>query len=241
MGRRKFLLSSGAWGFAGAAHVAAARPAAKGESSMTHVVLAGDSVFDNGAYVAGGPDVVRQLRPLLPDGFRATLRARDGATISGIASQVAQLPADASHLVISIGGNDALGEVGALEQATRSVADALDVLAAVRDRFQRDYRAMLDRVQELRLDTAICTIYEARFPDPMLRRAAATALTALNDGITREAFARNLTLIDLRLICDNDEDFANPIEPSLRGGDKIARAILRFATNTPRPQVIARS
>jgi hypothetical protein len=35
---------------------------------MTHIVLLGDSIFNNAAYVAGGPDVVRQLRDVLPGG-----------------------------------------------------------------------------------------------------------------------------------------------------------------------------
>jgi hypothetical protein len=34
-----------------------------------------------------------------------------------------------------------------------------------------------------------------------------------------------LPLIDLRLVCNEDADFANPIEPSVRGGAKIATAI----------------
>jgi hypothetical protein len=33
---------------------------------MPHVVLLGDSTFDNAAYVAGGPDVPTQLRARLP-------------------------------------------------------------------------------------------------------------------------------------------------------------------------------
>lgn len=36
------------------------------EASMSHVVLLGDSIFDNAAYVAGGPDVIHQLRERLP-------------------------------------------------------------------------------------------------------------------------------------------------------------------------------
>ena len=46
---------------------------------MKHVVLLGDSIFDNAAYVAGGPDVVKQLRAALPNDWRATLNALDGA------------------------------------------------------------------------------------------------------------------------------------------------------------------
>ncbi len=33
-------------------------------------------------------------------------------------------------------------------------------------------------------------------------------------------------MLDLRLICTEDADYANPIEPSSRGGAKIAAAIV---------------
>jgi hypothetical protein len=97
---------------------------------------------------------------------------------------------------------------------------------------------MLTEVSRVGLPTAVCTIYEPRFPEAPRRKLAATALTLLNDKITRQAFARGLALIDLRLICDDDADFANPIEPSARGGAKIAQAISKFAGGaTPRSSV----
>ena len=69
-----------------------------------HIVLLGDSIFDNGAYVRRGePDVVRQLRDKLPAGAKATLAAVDGATTAGVARQLERLPADATHLVVSAG------------------------------------------------------------------------------------------------------------------------------------------
>jgi hypothetical protein len=100
---------------------------------------------------------------------------------------------------------------------------------------------MLEHVLSRRLPTAVCTIYDPRYPERRLRKVAATALTLLNDAITREAFARGAVLIDLRLICDRDEDFANPVEPSARGGAKIAQAILGFVRETePSSTVIAK-
>jgi lysophospholipase L1-like esterase len=203
---------------------------AASEMMMKHVVLLGDSVFDNGAYVAGGPDVAAQLREVLPEGWRATLLAQDGAVIDSVQRQFERLPAHASHLVISAGGNDALREIGLLEESARSVAEALDRLADIAERFANRYAAMLDRAQAHGLPVAVCTIYDGRLPDPRRRRQAVIALTALNDCITRQTFARALPLIDLRLICDQDEDYANPIEPSVRGGQKIAGAISAFVT-----------
>jgi hypothetical protein len=209
---------------------------------MTHIVLLGDSVFDNAAYVAGGPDVLRQLRGILPAGWRATMNALDGAVIRDLSGQLRRLPGDASHVVLSAGGNDALGQAHLLEQRVGSITEALEVLSGVRERFRAAYATTLDEVVQHRLPSAVCTIYEPRFPDPMQRRVAATAVTTLNDAITREAFARGIDCIDLRVICNEDADFANPIEPSVHGGEKIARAILAFATNdaTAMARVIAR-
>jgi hypothetical protein len=210
-----------------------------------HVVLLGDSIFDNAAYVGRDPDVRAQLQAMLQGSkgpSKATLLARDGATIAEVGAQLSGLPTDATHLVVSTGGNDALAAIGLLEAKATSVADALATLAAMGDEFRRDYAAMLDVVAARGLPTAVCTIYEPRFPEPALRRAAATALSLLNDQISREIFSRGLAMIDLRLVCDEDKDFANPIEPSAHGGAKIARAILNFAGgSTPDAAVFAKN
>jgi hypothetical protein len=192
-----------------------------------HVVLLGDSVFDNAAYVAGGPDVCAQLRQRLPEGWRATLLALDGSTTDAIPAQLARLPGDASHLVVSVGGNDALGHMTALTESAHSVGEVLDRLASIGDEFDQNYCRAVSQILERRLPTVLCSIYSPRFPDPVLQRQAVTALSVFNDHIIREAFRAGLPLLDLRLICDDDADFANPIEPSAAGGAKIAGAIVR--------------
>jgi hypothetical protein len=218
----------------GAAGAFATKEAVEGR--MTHVALLGDSVIDNKAYIGSGPDVAEQLRTLSPAHWKVTALALDGAVLSGVARQFSSLPPDVTHLVISAGGNDALGDSGILEASARSVSEVLGKLAQIQDRFRGSYAHMLDTVAERKLRTAICTIYEPRFPDLTHRRSAAVALSTLNDVITREAFARRLSLIDLRVIFNEDTDFANPIEPSVQGGNKLARSIHRFAAE--QPQVI---
>ena len=209
-----------------------------------HVVLLGDSVFDNGAYVGGGPDVGRQLQNRLPPGWNATLAAVDGATVSGVAYQLQRVPANASHLVISAGGNDALGQARILDEGARSVAQALLRVAEAAAGFERNYRAMLDQVLRLNVPTGVCTIYYPRFPDPQMQAASVAGLTFFNDCILREAFVRGLPVIDLRLVCNHDADYANPIEPSVIGGEKIAAAITRMVEQhdpaTRRSTVFAR-
>src|SRR5688572_6139804 len=118
---------------------------------MQTVILLGDSVFDNAAYVGRGPDVIGQLSAALPAGWRAELHAMDGAQVADIEAQLGAASNRATHLVVSIGGNDALRESGVLGQNARSVAEALEKLAAMRERFQQAYAAMLDLVVDLRL------------------------------------------------------------------------------------------
>ncbi len=190
-------------------------------------MLLGDSIFDNAAYVtAGAPDVVRQVRQRLPYGSKATLAAVDGSKTRDVREQLRRLPADATHLVVSAGGNDALGSSDFLTTSARSTAEALLGLADIGDEFERGYLAMLAGVLARGLPTAICTVYYPRFPEAVLQRMAVTALTVFNDCIIRAAFVHGLPLLDLRSICTEEGDYANPIEPSARGGEKIARAIV---------------
>lgn len=197
---------------------------------MPHVVLLGDSIFDNAAYVAGGPDVAAQLRGLLPEGWEATLAAVDGAVVTDVARQIPRIPRGATHLVLSVGGNDALGHVDLLDRPARSAAEVLDLLADARDGFAGRYRAMRGSLLRLDLPLTICTIYEGALPEPALQRRASTALTVFNDVILRVAFEAGTDVIDLRRVCDDPADYANPIEPSVRGGAKIAGAILAVVT-----------
>jgi hypothetical protein len=195
---------------------------------MAHVILLGDSIFDNAAYVRGGPDVVRQVRAKLPAGWDASLLAVDGAVTREVLRQLGRLPKDATHLVVSAGGNDALGASFLLGQRVGTVAEALSLLEKAQSHFASDYAEMADAVAATGLPAAYCTVYDTP-PSSPDQRIVRTALAVFNDIITRAAFARGAGLIDLRLICAADEDYANPIEPSVQGGDKIASAIAAWA------------
>jgi hypothetical protein len=190
-------------------------------------VLLGDSIFDNAAYVAGDPDVVRQVRQRLPYGSKATLVAVDGSTTRDMREQLRRLPRDATHLIVSVGGNDALNNSDFLTTPARSTTEALLGLAAIGDEFERGYLAMLAETLAHGLPTAVCTVYYPRFPEAALQRVAVAGLTVFNDCIIRAAFVHGL--LDLRLICTEEGDYANPIEPSAQGGGKIARAIVELA------------
>ncbi len=199
---------------------------------MTHIVLLGDSVFDNAVYVPDGLPVLDHLRQLLTGGDRATLLAIDGDCINDVAAQLTRLPSDTTHLVVSVGGNDAL-RYGAVLQANLTVrAPSLPTIlqdfAEMKAEFSQAYRRMLHQVLAMRLPTAIATIYDqCPVSDPILGLLATTILPMFNDCITRQSVELQLPLLDLRVLCNQPSDYStlSPIEPSSTGGAKIAQAI----------------
>jgi hypothetical protein len=193
---------------------------------MPHVVLLGDSIFDNASYVPGHPPVIDQLRRELPSGWQATLLAVDGHVTTDVQRQLARLPADATHMAVSVGGNDALRASGILGQPVTTIAEAMSALADIQAGFRREYQSMLETVLSRRLPTVVCTIYDAI---PGLEAAAVAALSLFNDAILREAINERVPVLDLRLVCSAASDYSplSPIEPSHLGGRKIAVGLAR--------------
>jgi hypothetical protein len=193
---------------------------------MIHIVLLGDSIFDNGRYTMGGPDVISQVRQLLPADSQASLLAVDGATTKDVPFQLQRMPPDASHLVLSVGGNDALMNSNILQMPAESTSQALLMLAEVSKQFEDRYRTAVNACRRLGLPLTLCTIYNGCFPDDVFQRTVSTALAIYNDAILRVAIESRLPVIDLRFVCSSPTDYANPIEPSSMGGAKMARTIV---------------
>ena len=194
---------------------------------MQHIVLLGDSILDNAAYTGGGPDVAAQLHRLMISSDHVTLLAHDGDMTIDIECQLKQLPAGATHLILSVGGNDALMNSDFLAETAGSVAEVLLKSRALADAFAFAHCEVLKLLHQTGLPFAVCTIYDANFADSQTAQLVATALALFNEAITRNAVEFGAPLIDLRHICVENADYANEIEPSVTGGEKIARAISR--------------
>ena len=151
---------------------------------MPHITLLGDSIFDNAVYADPEPDVAAHLRDVTGPDTKVTLLAVDGSITRDVAAQIDRIPGDTSHLVVSSGGNDALGVQNVLSSAARDVARALSMLYHPLEAFCLDYDAIYRTANRIRAD-----------------------------------------VIELRSICTESADYANPIEPSGPGGLKIAKAI----------------
>jgi hypothetical protein len=192
--------------------------------TATHVVLLGDSIFDNGAYTGGEPDVASSLLTVLPGGWHATLCAVDGAMVADLAQQLPRIPDNGSHVIVAIGGNDALRNSDLLSLRVESSIEVWRTCVERIENFERVYRSAIGALVELNFKTFVCTIYNGAL-DADVADIARVALMPFNDVIIRTAGAFGADVIELREVCTEPADYVNKIEPSGRGGHKIARAI----------------
>ena len=194
------------------------------------IILLGDSIIDNGAYVRPGEaDVAKQLQALLPQ--QAIIkRAVDGAVCADVlGSQTANLEST-DRIILSAGGNDALQHIDLLEAAAATTAkQVLLRLAAIREDFRRTYASLLDRLVTIRAPVLVLTVYNPCFDghgmDATYQQAAEGAISLYDDVIQLEAHRRSFKVLELRTLFTSPADYANPIEPSALGGAKLAQAI----------------
>ena len=195
------------------------------------VVLLGDSIFDNQVYVEpGGKCVAEHLRDRLSGGWNVELRAVDGAVVTDVRGQLYGHPLpENAHLVLSAGGNDALGHIDLLEGegAGRPFAQVLREVYGIRQTFRTAYDKLLELVTGMGRPVTVCTVYNPAYDDEEAQRLAETGLAFFNDVIMEETHRRGLSVIDLRHVCAERACFANPIEPGDLGGKRIAEAIAR--------------
>ncbi len=197
------------------------------------ILLLGDSIFDNQAYVPGEPDVCSTLQAMVdPNEWVVDLWAVDGHRTLDVPKQLRGVDVvPGSRFFLSVGGNDALDHQHLLSDGQqRHLDESLALLFGMREAFRENYVAALDAVHAIAESLTVCTIYNPDYRRDVMfehfQQPIEAALSLFNDVITQEALRRKLPVIDLRLVCDKSEDFANPIEPSFKGGRKIAEAIV---------------
>lgn len=195
---------------------------------MLNIALVGDSIFDNKAYVGVEPDVKSHLSVISPESWSVSLHAIDGSLVEHISEQVAGIAPNTSHILVSAGGNNAILNADVLQMKAANSAETLNVLSNRASEFEQKYVSMLSAVLSKNLPTAVSTIYYPNFAETSVQNIAVAALTVFNDVIIRQAAVNGIPILDLRLVCSELDDYANEIEPSGKGGMKIATAIVRM-------------
>lgn len=173
---------------------------------ITHVVLLGDDLGRLPRIRELGPgELERQLLPQAGLDWRLSLVRADDVIAR---SRLAELPADTSHVIISLEGNRAIAASGLLQGHPVSYEEALARLSLAADEFESVIDTLVRTARGTRLPVAICTMYPPLHRNPVMQRAAATALAIFNDRIIRQAVQSGITVVDLRPVCASPEDYS---------------------------------
>jgi hypothetical protein len=156
-------------------------------------------------------------------------------------SRVRAIPAEVTHVVICVDGGWAIETSGLLQGSARTIREALYGLASAADEFEKVFVRLIAAATEAGVPTIVCTLVPARYVDPVQERAAAAALAIFNDRILRRAIAAQLSIVELRLICDEDNDYASETLLSHAGVRKVANvarsALYEISRNPGRTRV----
>lgn len=197
-----------------------------------HVSLLGDSIIDNKVYVGEGElSVTEHLQHNSPSYF--TMIAVDGDTTEEVLdNQLDNLKEPVSHIVLSIGGNDLLQNLHLLQDETSGMKFALEKCSELISEIQENYIKILEHLSQYGAKVLLCTVYEGDLESDLLlaeyNKAGQVMLKMHNDTVYYLASKFEVDVLELRNIFTNKEDYANPIEPSHIGGEKLAKAIIQW-------------
>ena len=224
-----------------------------------NILLLGDSIIDNRSYVLEGElDVTAHLEKLYSDhpNVSITNNAVDGDTMYDLECNHIDTPdvEEASHTIVSIGGNDLLHNISFL-QRTSELSKIMGKDARIgkwgrrelnpsRNKvfeetyfeiikpFTKQYETIVANLSSHRANLLLCTVYEGDLVDSDefsdVNNSSKTMVSLFNDIVYRTANKYGADVLELREIFVGPEDYANPIEPSHIGGGKLAKAIQKW-------------
>jgi len=186
---------------------------------IRHLVLLGDALQN---IDLGTGEIESALVPRPRNPWKLTVLKTPQALSRG---HVREIPEDATHIVISVEGAWAIETSGLLQRSARTVSEALGTLSAAADEFETVLASMIAAARETGLPTVVCTMVPDHFVEPVQHRVFSTALAIFNDRVMRSAVAAGLPIVELRLVCNENADFANETLLSRAGVRKAANVI----------------
>ena len=205
---------------------------------MNRVVLFGDSIIDNKTYVSHGEfSVLEHLENI--SNYEYIQVAYDGHTTFDVQNKQLHLSTieKPSHIVLSVGGNDLLQNLSYLSNGPMSnVNDAITgIQQHIFEPLEQRFETIIEELSSQRANLLICTVYEGdlgrtdEFKDVL--DSSKIMVSSLNDIVYKTAKKYKADVLELREIFISSDDYANPIEPSHIGGEKLAKSIVEWIKN----------
>jgi lysophospholipase L1-like esterase len=189
------------------------------QTQRKNIVLLGDSILNNSVYTlpkSSVPSLISQQLEKSPEKTLYNL-AKDGATINDCVNQLDAFPFELNNtetsVFISAGGNDILnGRRTETEKIDELFAKYMDFIESVKKRLNKT------NIVLLKLYYPVKPSYKIYYP----------AVTQWNQLLVDNSSTVGYSLLETDKLVVLEEDIVYDIEPSAKGGKKIADAIVSF-------------
>jgi hypothetical protein len=194
--------------------------------SSRAIVLLGDSILKNNSYVPDGKavDNILEERSLKNDkNIELYSLAENNSKIVDVYSQINKIPLDINNksttIFLSSGGNDILSFY-VDQQGDPTDTEFLNTMLA-------DYKKLIKSIQT-RMDLCQIVLLDVYYPTSNQFAQYKPILEQWNSLIATYARENSLGLLQISQIVTSNDDFTLGIEPSEKGGEKIAQSILDY-------------
>ena len=194
--------------------------------SSRAIVLLGDSILKNNSYVPNGKavDNILEERSLKNDkNIELYSLAENNSKIVDVYSQINKMPLDinikSTTIFLSSGGNDILSFY-VDQHGDITDTGFLNTMLA-------DYKKLVKAIQT-RMDLCQIVLLDVYYPTCNQFAQYKPILEEWNSLIADYARENSFGLLQISHVVTSDDDFTLGIEPSEKGGEKIAQLILDY-------------
>ena len=194
--------------------------------SSRAIVLLGDSILKNNSYVPDGKavDNIIEERVLKNDkNIELYSLAENNSKIVDVYSQINKIPLDINNksttIFLSSGGNDILSFYVDQQGDTTDTGFLNTMLA--------DYKKLIKSIQ-IRMDLCQIVLLDIYYPTSNQFTQYKPILEQWNSLIADYARENSFGLLQISQSVTSNDDFTLGIEPSEKGGEKIAQSILDY-------------
>ena len=191
--------------------------------SSRAIVLLGDSILKNNSYVPDGKAVDNIIEERNNKNIELYSLAENNSKIVDVYSQINKIPLDINNksttIFLSSGGNDILSFY-VDQQGDPTDTEFLNTMLA-------DYKKLIKSIQT-RMDLCQIVLLDVYYPTSNQFAQYKPILEQWNSLIATYARENSLGLLQISQIVTSNDDFTLGIEPSEKGGEKIAQSILDY-------------
>ena len=191
-------------------------------NNKNNIVLLGDSILKNNSYVKNGQSIEDILREKKGDNLYCL--ALNNSTVVDVYSQIDSIPLEINNenttIFLSSGGNDILSQYVDKRDSDVSDSHVLNVIFIAYKKMVKSLRVKMNKTKLVLIDIYYPTSNQFSQYKPIVQD--------WNNMLEKYAREKSFGLIQISKSVTASDDFTLSIEPSEKGGEKIARSILNY-------------